>query len=103
VFHHRRGGLDEAAAETPFRAVKDHVLLTWAGDVAAAGRQIGARLRDGIIERIVASVPDDWLGGDGTDAPPDLQRAAYVRILERRLAASDVFVQEAERARALLV
>jgi hypothetical protein len=101
-FHHAWPDAPDPAL-TPFRAVKDHVLLPWAGEIAAAGERLAARLGDGAIARAVEEVPAAWLEGEHRFGSPEEHRAAYVRHLERRLAASDIFVEEAERARALLV
>jgi hypothetical protein len=101
-FHHAWDG-GEDPARTPFRPVKDHVLLPWAGKVAAAGGRIAGALGKGVLERVVGDVPEDWLAGEPRFASVGAHRAAYVSHLERRLAASSLFVTEAERARAELV
>jgi hypothetical protein len=101
-FHHAWLDAPDPAL-TPFRTVKDHVLLPWAGEIPSAGARLAARLGDGAIARAVGEVPAAWLEGEPRFGSPEEHRAAYVRHLERRLAASDVFVEEAERARALLV
>jgi hypothetical protein len=101
-FHHAWGDA-AGAARSPFRAVKDHVLLRWATELPAAGARIASRVADGAIARAVAEVPEAWLSGEPRFASTAEHRAAYVDHLERRLAAADLFVQEAERARALLV
>jgi hypothetical protein len=102
VFHHAWAGDAERAALSPFPAVKDHVLLPWAADVAGAGGRIAERLTRGALERAVNQIPDAWLETGGF-APAAEQRAAYLRYLERRLEVGEIFVKEAERARALLV
>ncbi|HSD21917.1 MAG TPA: HipA family kinase [Anaeromyxobacter sp.] len=101
-FHHAWPETPDPAL-TPFRAVKDHVLLPWAGELPAAGARLAARLGDGAIARAVGEVPEPWLEGEPRFASASEHRAAYVRHLERRLAAANIFVEEAERARALLV
>lgn len=101
-FHHaweRAGG----AVHDPFAPVKDHVLLPWAAGVRAAGAALAPRLGPDVLERIVAAVPDAWLAAETRLATPAAHRAAYVDHLARRVAAAAVFVEEAERARALLV
>jgi hypothetical protein len=101
-FHHAWGAAADAA-RSPFAAVKEHVLLRWAGALGHAGERISARLGGGEIARVVAEIPDAWLDGDPAFPSPEENRAAYVRLLEQRLSASQLFVQEAERARARLV
>ena len=101
-FHHAWD--DEVTrSRSPFAAVKDHVLLPWATDVPGAGVRLGSRLGPERFVRVLAEVPDEWLGDEPRFATPSDHRAAYVRHLERRLAAAPLFVEEAERARAALV
>jgi hypothetical protein len=101
-FHHAWEGADAAAA-TPFPRVRDHVLLPWAGALAAAGARLAARLGGGAVARAVAEVPDAWLADEPRFPTIAAHRAAYVRHVERRLAAAPVFLEEAVRARAELV
>jgi hypothetical protein len=101
-FHHSWPDAPDPAL-TPFAAMKDHVLLRWAGEIPAAGARLAPRLSGGAIGRAVADVPDAFLAAEPRFATREAHREAYVRFLERRLAAAEVFVQEAERARALLV
>jgi hypothetical protein len=101
-FHHAWD--DEPARRlSPFSAIKDHVLLPWASEVPAAAARFAPRLRPEMLERVLAQVPDEWLAGEARFASPAEHRAAYVRHFERRLEASPVFVEEADRARATLV
>jgi len=101
-FHHAWDRAQDRA-RMPFPAVKDHVLLPWAGDLAAAGARFAERLGAGAIARAVAEVPDAWLGDDAAFPTPARHRSAYVDHLERRLEGAAAFVEEAERARAALV
>lgn len=101
-FHHAWGsGRDPARA--PFAAVRDHVLLPWASSIRSTGDRLAARLGRGVLERVLAEVPDAWLEGEPSFPDPADHRAAYVDHLARRLEAAPIFVEEAERARALLV
>jgi hypothetical protein len=74
-------------AERPFPAIRNHVLLRCAADIAAAGERLAPRLD---VDAALAPVPDEWF------APHD--RAAYAEYLRRRLA-SGGFAAEAEEAR----
>jgi hypothetical protein len=100
-FHH---AWDRAAgaAESPFPAVKDHVLLPWAAAVAAAAERLAPRVR-AALPQVLAEVPDAWLEGEPRFASPAEHRAAYAELLGRRLDASPIFVAEAERARTAIV
>jgi hypothetical protein len=101
-FHHTWADYP-AQSRTPFARIKDHVLLPFAAELAAADVALRSRLGAETLAAIVGLVPDAWLAGEA--AFPDLtaQRAAYVDYLTRRLDAADAFVGEANRARALTV
>lgn len=89
----------EARARSPFAAIKEHILLPFAGDLRGADTLARERIDVSTIESIVDAVPLEWLAtGDVTDRPTG-SRADYVAFLTRRLAASSIFVEEAERAR----
>ncbi len=102
-FHHDWSRAGEGAALTPFTPIREHVLLPWAGALDAAGERLTERLRGDVLATVLAQVPDSWLEGEPSLATPDLHRAAYVRYLEARLAAAPAFLEEARRARDLLV
>lgn len=102
LFFHHAWERAEGAAASPFPAVKDHVLLPWATDLAGAAARLGPRVR-GALAGVLAEVPDAWLEGEPRFPTPAAHRAAYADLLGRRLDASDTFVAEAERARAKLV
>jgi hypothetical protein len=92
-------------AQRPFVLIKDHVLLPWASrleEVDAACREI---LTPTLIREIVALLPDEWLTGLGwsPDASPDNIRSVYVQFLNSRIAASAIFIKEAQHARQALV
>ncbi|MEP7042195.1 MAG: HipA family kinase [Dokdonella sp.] len=97
-FHHDWDAyLDRAA--TPFARIKDHVLLPFASALREADERLGSLLTRATIERIVALVPDAWLGGDAPFASVQEHRTAYAQYLCRRLEAPRAFAQEAIRAR----
>ena len=58
-----------------------------------------ARLTPEILAAIVDLIPETWLDDRSPFADPVANRAAYMDYLTRRLAAAEVFVEEAERAR----
>jgi hypothetical protein len=89
--HH--GDADPVArAGAPFPAIREHVLLPWAGSIADADARLAARLDRAAIEAIVARVPESWL--------PAARRAVQAEYLVRRLEGPRRFVEEAEDARA---
>lgn len=109
-FHHSWGqGQEQApdraaeAARSPFAAVKAHVLLPWAAELAAAGARLAPRLGPETVDRVLAALPDAWLEGEPGLGSPSAWRAAYAEHFARRLLAAPIFLAEAERARASLV
>ena len=88
-----------ANAGGPFSRIKDHVLLPWADTLSEADQALSAKLDRGILEGIVAQVPDSWLHAADAFAEPATMRAAYTDYLVRRLEQRQAFVQEAIDAR----
>ena len=86
-------------AQRPFAPIRDHILLPYAGSIADADARLAPRLSLTTIERIIAAIPDDWLGDEETFAGADAQRRAYIDYLGQRLLAPRAFVEEAERGR----
>src|SRR5829696_5571362 len=72
-----------ADAHRPFPAIRNHVLLPCAGDMAAADAAL--------VEDVLAQVPEEWFA-------PRL-REEYAAYLRRRLEAPRAFAAEAEEAR----
>jgi hypothetical protein len=83
----------------PFSQVRDHVLLPQASELAAVDADYRARLTPEVLRAIVALVPDEWLTDESSALAPAERRAEYVQFLSARVAASEVFVQEAQNAR----
>jgi hypothetical protein len=97
LYRHHAPTWPDGAAAAGFPLIGDHVLLPFAGSIAEADARLAPRLADRqTLARIVAGVPDDWLGGP-EQAPP--ARAVYVDHLLQRLAAPRPFAAEAEEAR----
>jgi hypothetical protein len=90
----------ETRAATPFPQIADHVLLPIAGSIAEAGVRCRAQLTGPVLDEIMASIPEDWLSDARPFADADQLRAAYRDLLDRRLAAADVFEATADAARA---
>jgi hypothetical protein len=90
-------------AESPFREVKNHVLLPWAKEIARADERARTTLTEARIEEILDTVPDKWLMRDNEGISAAEKRVVYRDFFSRRLAASSIFVEEANRARAELL
>jgi hypothetical protein len=92
-FHHAwPSRVPEAArfAAQPFDASK-HVLADVAGPIRETHATAAARLEGGVLEEIVAAVPDAWLEIPPSFTTHDEVRAAYVDHLRSRLAAPDAW------------
>ena len=98
-FHHAWNQRDQHAL-TPFSLIKDHVLLKLASRLAQVDAEMRTRIAIDKIARIVELVPEAWLADDPGFESKSQQRDAYLNYFAARLAASDIFVEEALRARA---
>ena len=101
-FHHAWQNWEEQSRR-PFAQVKDHVLLTQAAEIEAAGAEFRQLLNAETIKTIVSLIPDEWLAGEPGLESADRRRQVYVEFLQARLAASGIFVEEAQRARKRVV
>ena len=97
----------ERAVTSAFPAIKSHVLLPWAAELANADGFAHGRLTETVIHKVLAEIPAAWFlgndpavtGGEEAAAQSESRRDAYEDLLIRRLAASAIFTEEAERAR----
>jgi hypothetical protein len=100
LYFHHAWTRQDTHARTPFPLIKDHVLLKSASRIEATDAEMKARLSADKLVGIVGLIPDDWLADDPGFDGKDQQREAYLNFFNTRLASSQVFVQEAIRARA---
>ena len=100
-FHHGATSTADFAARvaSPFPMIREHVLLPFASALEEADLVLSDRLSAKHIDHIVDAIPDPWLNGAERPGGAAMWRAAYAGYLQQRLEASDVFVQEAIRAR----
>ena len=101
-FHHDWRDFIERSAR-PFALIKDHVLLPFASALPQADALMTSLLSADVLRRIVALIPDSWLGDEPAFASRAAHREAYRHYLTRRLEAPRAFASEAERAHALHV
>lgn len=100
-FHHTWNDW-QAQAVKPFVRVKDHVLLPWAAQLNEVDNTLKNKLTPQLIEHIVQQIPDAWLADMGEHTPAEA-RAVYQQFLTMRVAASEVFVNEAKDARERII
>ena len=101
-FHHSWSNWEEQSRR-PFQQVKDHVLLPWASELETVDAEFRTLLTPERIAAIVAAVPEDWLQTNGSTESPAEKRQVYTQFLTGRVAASQIFVKEAQYARQSLI
>lgn len=97
-FHHSWTDMDQRSKD-PFALIKEHILLPFANNIAAADQAMTALITEDLIKSIVDLVPDDWMSENSAFSTTAENRQAYVDYLTRRLEEPRNFVQEAIRAR----
>ena len=93
----------ETASKSPFTQVKDHVLLRNAGELKVVDQEIRESLTEEKLAAIVSLIPDEWLAVESGNESPAEKRRVYEQFLHSRLSASEIFVEEAQRAREALI
>ena len=101
-FHHSWDNYLERSLDA-FHRIKDHVLLPFAAGLRESDAKLSALLTPERIAGVVELIPDAWLSGSSPFNSLEQWRAAYVQYLVRRLGEPHLFVEEALRARSLLV
>lgn len=86
-----------------FKPIQEHVLLRWASELREADEELAPRVTAEAIEKVLEMVPDSWLGDEPLFRSVGEHRAAYKQFLMRRLESPRQWVEEAVRARTLLV
>ena len=99
-FHHNWLGAGDAAASR-FAAVKDHVLLPLASELAQADAELAPQVTAERVRSIVELSPDAWLSEEPGFEDAAAHRRAYADYLNRRVGSPRAFVEEAIHARAL--
>ncbi|MEO8034664.1 MAG: HipA family kinase [Acidobacteriota bacterium] len=102
-FHHAWGDDYLSRARGAFVQIREHVLLPWADQLNEVDERLAAMLTPELVEGIVAAIPESWLGDVEKFADVRGHRAAYLAWLLQRLEHRSAWVEEAVRARTLLV
>ena len=102
-FHHdwpgREGPALEAAAQRPYAAARDHVLLPLSGPVSGADAALAPLLTREALHSVVKPVPDEWLRDEPGFESPQEVRSAYVDYFSARLAEPRVWARALEDVR----
>ncbi len=101
-FHHSWEAHEEQALR-PFSAIKDHVMLPFASELAAANKTAHDVLNANLIREIVALIPDEWLLQNQMVKSAKEARQVYSSFLETRLKQSHIFLKEAQHAREAII
>ena len=101
-FHHSWTNWEQHA-KSPFKLIKDHVLLPQASLIQEADALFKTILTPETIKNIVQLIPLDWLEWQDTDESPEAIREVYYQFLLTRLNHSEIFINEAQNAREALI
>jgi hypothetical protein len=101
-FHHSWQNWREQAIR-PFVQVKDHVLLPGASELSIVDTEYRSILNESSIRAIVDLIPEEWLMATPEEGTAEEHRKVYADFLNLRIAHSEIFVNEAQHARKLLV
>lgn len=97
-FHHSWNNWEQHAL-SPFKLIKDHVLLPQASLLGEVDIEFKKLLNPEILKQIVNTIPEEWLQWEDTDETPEMLRNVYFQFLTTRLNNSEIFVNEAKNAR----
>ena len=97
-FHHNWPNWKTQLSKT-FPAIKDHVLLERADNLAEAAKEIQHLMDQNKIAEIISNIPEDWLIEASDDLTPEEKRGAYVDFINAKLSKIDSLVKEAADAR----
>ena len=101
-FHHSGGNWKEQAMR-PFVPIKDHVLLSIAGELDTVDTTFKTLLTKERIQAVMELIPSEWLAENTFNATGEEMKNIYVQFLVTRIQSSDIFVKEAQHARASLI
>lgn len=101
-FHHTWTNWEQAALN-PFSLIKEHVLLPFADQLEEVDSECRQILTDEVIRSLVNLIPDDWVNRTENNETPETIREVYYQFLSRRLAQSEIFLNEALNARKALL
>jgi len=97
-FHHSWDNWEDQSVK-PFIQIKDHVLLKSATAVREINDRYKTLITEDVIRKILSIVPDEWLIDEVRALTATAAREVYVRFFCNRLAHSELFVNQIEKAR----
>lgn len=93
----------ESRIQSPFSAIRDHVLLPGVVNIDAVDAALSQRLTPQVIAHVLAQVPAEWWPLGRRWHTPLQAQTALQTYLEQRLLAPRAFVAEVARARSTLI
>ncbi len=96
LYFHHTWDTWEKQALSPFKAIRDHVLLKRAGCIQAADTRAKEILTETFIDELMEMIPAQWLVEES-------DRRVYGDFLKIRLKNSEIFVKGARDAREALI
>ncbi len=97
-FHHSWPDYEKVRLSR-FPYISNHALLKYADRLEDVDADLRARLTPRVIDRIVDTVPADWLHEAQHDISVEEQRQVYKDFLNYRIANSNLFIDTANDAR----
>lgn len=97
-FHHSWDNWEQQAI-SPFKLIKDHVLLPYATELDAVSEEFSKILTVEKIRHVISLIPDDWLLHELNSISPREMREVYAQFLEKRISNLEIFIKEAKNAR----
>ncbi len=94
IFHHAWDDYHERA-RAPYKQFREHVLLRWATELREADAELAPKLTRESVERVLALIPDDWLGDEPRFASIEEHRNGYRDYLLARLESRNEWLEAA--------
>lgn len=102
-FHHDWARVTPERLRAPLPSLRDHLLLTRAGDLTEADAALAAAITPALVQEAVDRVPDELLSdpliAEADGEGPEELRARYAEAILLRLSGREAFVQAAEALR----
>lgn len=103
LYFHHSGGDWQQQAIRPFVQIKEHVLLSFAGELDKVNSVFSSLLTAQVIQAVTQLIPDEWLAENNFNVDAAAMRTIYEQFLISRIQSSDIFVKEAQHARETLI
>lgn len=97
-FHHSWDNWQEQMNK-PFVQIKDHVLLKKANRVPEVNHKFQALFSSQNIQKVLETIPDEWLLEEGRDLRPREVREVYLNFIMGRLNNAELFLNQIEHER----